>query len=537
MSAIKVFRIDAVHLHPLLFAVFPVFFIYSRHSDLFSLGVIVEPIIIFSLPALALLIILRRIARNFGMASVITSLAVIFFFSYAEARRFFDMNLIHVGEFVILFDRLFFYGYLLLFCVICLLILRIRGEFKALNQFFCIVAFFCVGVEAIKTGWAEFNKTIAKSISAGAPGTDGKKAASGTYPNIIYIILDGYGRSDVLREYYGHDNELFLGKLKSFGFFVAGESRANYSQTNLSLASSLNFAYLDDVVAKMGPQTRNRDILTQMIRESEVMRVVREHGYRFVSFSSGVFATEFPNADVYLGAWWDRGEFASALFGMTPILTVIGMLSTKGGDDWSKAHRERVTYILGRLPSAASAAGPLLVFAHILSPHPPFVFDAQGNAITVKGLDTELDGNYVIGEKGVARELYVKHYADQLQYLNTRILKIVDSVISKSKTPPVIIIQGDHGPGSRLDQDTALNSDAWERMGILNAYYFPDHDYSILYAGISPVNSFRAVFKKVFEDEHKFLADESFMSPFKRPYEVHRVDPATLAYRPAARAQ
>ncbi len=58
-------------------------------------------------------------------------------------------------------------------------------------------------------------------------------------PAIYYIILDGYARSEVMRELFDFDNTAFLERLERKGFFVARGSNANYCQTPLSRSSSL----------------------------------------------------------------------------------------------------------------------------------------------------------------------------------------------------------------------------------------------------------------------------------------------------------
>ena len=50
----------------------------------------------------------------------------------------------------------------------------------------------------------------------------------------------------MLAEEYAHDNAAFLDSLREQGFYVAARSRANYPWTLGSLASSLNFAYLNE---------------------------------------------------------------------------------------------------------------------------------------------------------------------------------------------------------------------------------------------------------------------------------------------------
>jgi len=63
------------------------------------------------------------------------------------------------------------------------------------------------------------------------------------FPDIYYIILDQYPRYDVLEEKYGFDNSEFNNHLTELGFYIADRSFSNYSLTELSLASSLNFQY------------------------------------------------------------------------------------------------------------------------------------------------------------------------------------------------------------------------------------------------------------------------------------------------------
>lgn len=60
-------------------------------------------------------------------------------------------------------------------------------------------------------------------------------------PDIYYIIVDGYGRSDLLKELFEYDNSTFLQFLSDRGFYVAEAAHSNYVQTSLSIASSLIF--------------------------------------------------------------------------------------------------------------------------------------------------------------------------------------------------------------------------------------------------------------------------------------------------------
>ena len=90
-----------------------------------------------------------------------------------------------------------------------------------------------------------------------------------------------------------------------------------------------------------------------------------------------------------------------------------------------------------------------------------------------------------------------------------------------SETFPIIILQADHGP------DSSFGIDGWnspteemikERMGILNAYLLPDKKEEYLYNFISPVNTFRMIFKIYFGADLDLLEDKSYFSNYETPY-------------------
>jgi hypothetical protein len=112
-----------------------------------------------------------------------------------------------------------------------------------------------------------------------------------------------------------------------------------------------------------------------------------------------------------------------------------------------EGHRQRVLYSFEQLKTLYQMDGPKFVFAHILSPHPPFVFDQFGNPI-----DPEY--SYYIGDGDDYQyelDKYLASYPEQVLFINYKLEQVIDSILANSASPPVIIIQGDHGPGSRLD--------------------------------------------------------------------------------------
>ncbi|HLA97216.1 MAG TPA: hypothetical protein VJL34_02095, partial [Anaerolineales bacterium] len=97
-------------------------------------------------------------------------------------------------------------------------------------------------------------------------------------------------------------------------------------------------------------------------------------------------------------------------------------------------------------------------------------------------------------------------------FVNRRLEETIDALLANSETPPVIILQSDHGPGSRLDWSSPGKTCLWERTAILNAYYLPGSGSDQLYPSISPVNSFRVILNAVFGTDLPLLPDNTYFT-------------------------
>jgi hypothetical protein len=129
---------------------------------------------------------------------------------------------------------------------------------------------------------------------------------------------------------------------------------------------------------------------------------------------------------------------------------------------------------------------------HIIIPHFPFIFTPDGQFQTDPGYYSG-KGNIAINE-----EYKKKGYLNQVQFDNNQLLVIIKTLLADSKTPPIIIIQGDHG----------LNGE--NRFVILNAYYLPGNGNALLYPQITPVNTFRVIFNTYFGSHFELLPDISY---------------------------
>ncbi|MEN6530112.1 MAG: hypothetical protein ABFC97_09700, partial [Anaerolineaceae bacterium] len=82
------------------------------------------------------------------------------------------------------------------------------------------------------------------------------------------------------------------------------------------------------------------------------------------------------------------------------------------------------------------------------------------------------------------------------------LIDVIDQILAESETPPVIIINGDHGIPRAAGRGAQFE--------IFNALYLGAANSSDLYSTISPVNTFRVVLNQLFSTDYPLMADESF---------------------------
>lgn len=348
-------------------------------------------------------------------------------------------------------------------------------------------------------------------------------SANKAKPDIYYIILDAYGRADMLQTVLGFDNSAFVNALGQRGFIVATQSQTNYPKTLLSLSSSLNMQYLETMSSVMGDSYLWWPIIDD-IRQSEVRIILQNWGYKTV-----FFATDWDFTDIHNGDFYETPYPVMLKNFDNQLLNFTNLSIFRGIDRFGVAypsyatHRQIILYDFKRLPEVASIPGPKFVFAHIIAPHPPFVFDQTGNSVNPSVPYSLMD---IEGENPLESQ---RGYIDQLIFVNQEILKAIDGIIANSKTPPIIILQGDHGSGIFYDASSIEKSCLYERFSILNAYYLPGVDPDSVPMDLSPVNSFRFIFNAYFQTDLPLLPNRQYFSTNANFYKFTDVTSQTQA--------
>lgn len=496
-------------LHPFLFALYSVLSIYSHNIAEMSFGEVIFPAALSVVFAFILWIICSVIIRNRLKAGIITTIFLFLFFSYGHIwdnlYDFFRQH--HLKE------ELFVVLYFIIFIISGSIIIISKKRFQLSTKYLNIVAIILIAINVIMiVAQSLSHKTYILSKQSLIP----QKKVLHYYPDIYYIILDGYGRNDILKEFYQYDNSAFIKFLTKKSFYIARKSTSNYAQTSLSLSCSLNLMYLDNISRKMGEKSFNRKPLRELIRDSRVTKILKTVGYKFVSFATGIAITEIRGADFYLTPYWSFTEFENILINTTPIPFFMEKFSTKSLYD---LHRERILYIFEHIASLSHIESPKFVFVHIVAPHPPFIFGRNGEKVKTLKKFSFADGKFIM-----KRMEYVKNYRNQLIFITKKIKEAIDKLLSNSSDLPIIIIQSDHGPGSILNWSHFNDDVLRERMSILNAYFFPDKKaYKYLYPDITPVNTFRLIFNIYFGTDYKLLEDKNYFSTWRYPYKFFDV--------------
>ena len=358
-------------------------------------------------------------------------------------------------------------------------------------------------------------------------------------PDVFYIILDGYGRSDILKTSYGFDNTPFLDFLRSRGFYVADKAMSNYSRTLLSLTSSLNMDQLDQVLGEVNLNSVDRTPLYEQLHHNRVFGLFRSLGYSTVAFETGYHPTELTDADEFLTPNYEdfgqsRAVYAGAglnefegLFLQTTMATVAFdfylhdiQRRAPGVIDYEYAkHRTRVLFTISSLSDIAARPSAHFVFAHIISPHPPFVFGPRGEKLIHQGV-------FSLGDGCCQGDDYVQRYVAQMQYLNGALRVEIDEILEASAGDVIIILQGDHGPAGLLDWGEPSDAGIRDRMAILNAYHLPRAGADALYPAITPVNTFRVILDRYFGGDFDLLEDASYFSATSGLSDMIRVAPS-----------
>jgi len=288
-------------------------------------------------------------------------------------------------------------------------------------------------------------------------------------PDIYYIVLDEYASSDTIEKYYGYSNQGFENFLRDNGFYVSGTSVSSYVSTDLALAAVLN-------MEKISPDTKSKEVY-RLISEDRVSAFLKNIGYKYIHIGSSMEVNKIMpvSADYYYNyftakRFYTDDDLSSKLVDMS-ILRPLFYTA-----DWTKVQQESVYFSFDKILEVSGIKGPKYVFAHVVCPHHPFVFDMDGNPLRISDRKNWEDKSIYLG-----------------QYIY--VTKLVESLIGrllKGYRPdgggPVVIIQSDHGPRKVPGAPDEV------KYGIFNAMLLPGIENGFDIESIPQEETFKRIF-------------------------------------------
>lgn len=260
-------------------------------------------------------------------------------------------------------------------------------------------------------------------------------------PDIIVVVLDGYPRSDTLLEDFELDSGSFHSRMESLGFDVAVNSHSNYNMTLLTLASMLNGTLLDDLVPEPPRDVPGQyRAVTAAINSGRFMDLLRNVGYEIVSIPSPFTNAALTDADRVID---DGGvtEFELALAQLGGIRLLLPDLQRAVFVD---SHRDRVRHTFSELSRLAleNADQPRFILAHVMAPHPPYVFSGDGRDAAPFGCYPLECSLWDHGER-YGDEVYAAARR-QIEFVNAAVLDFAETIQSAGGDH-VVVIMSDHG--------------------------------------------------------------------------------------------
>lgn len=348
-------------------------------------------------------------------------------------------------------------------------ICKTKLNFEKLNSYLNLLTTVFLVIEIINLGFTEVNRVeLNDKINLERPLNEIKNK-----PDIYFIILDGYTNFSALQKYWDFENDELKNFLKNHGFFVAEKGRTIYNVTNYSLASTFNLTKLNFDKDKLYEKS-NYLALADLINNNIIADYFCKIDYNFTNLSFyDIQDVKKYYEDIYFlknGNIYQSRALLGSLYEMYNELI-------SDMDEINLSIFEKVKAIQG-----TANENPRFIYAHIMMPHPPYYFDAEGNR-----------NDFRIASDKKNKTAYL----EQLKYTNSLLMETLENILNSGSNPPIIVVQGDHGFREFEEQE---KKDV--EFSVLSCYFFPDRDYSSLTDSMKTINTFRIILNKYFD--HNF---------------------------------
>ena len=492
-------KLNNLIFHPILFGIFPVLALFESNMSFTPIGEIILPIIIIISMIIPIWIFLKILIKDNKKAAFVISLSLILFFIYGPI--FFAMDDVTINGEDIGRHRYLMIPFLGIWIGGITFLIKTKKEMMNTTTISNVISLIIIGVMLFSI--TTYNLESSHSVEIEEFKIKEAEKEIKIFPDIYYIILDGYPGKASLKNISGYDNQDFIDNLDKEGFFIQEKSYVNYQHTFLSIPSILNMKYLNDIAGDLNA-TNNQALPYEMGSNNQVMNFIKSQGYTTVSFDSGWgFTRDMKSVDLKL-----CGD--NKIFNSEFMITLVknSMLNPIYVKIFETNKAEAILCIFDELPKIKERTDqPVFVFAHIFSPHSPYIFGADGEIRNLKNLDPHLE---------TMDNLDKEAFVNQLVFINKKITEVVNQLLD-SENQPVIIIQSDHGTAFLFEGNgnnwlNPTNEMIKERTDSINFIFLPKNTTNIFSESITPVNTFPILFNHYFGTNFKILEDKIYFA-------------------------
>ena len=478
----------------LLFAVYPVLALYAHNIAELALAQLLMPLLASLVLAILVFAGWRMYTRSNTPAAILTATFLTVFWFYGILHEVFPFFSTGTAHWLLIPLVLVIYG------LVARLILR-TSHAATLNKTSTIllipVAFLVLyNLLIMLPAEADKYRTRQAAQQPSPPETPQEVADAGDYPDIFILVFDELASLPSMQEVWQHDHSAFAESLRDHGFFVAEQSKSRFTNTIRSLPSLMNLDYLDEDLPAAS--------LYQKYDNNFLMNFLDRAGYEIFFIDGwGSFEYSFGIEDINFYCMYNTDPENQVVMDPFHYLvlrrSLLSPLAPLFIDDISNLYYRVNKYFLDfitHFPDTLQARQhPVMLYAHLMTPHLPFVFDRDGNFMENPTNHWE----YETIDNETKRALYFEQYL----YISDRIIDMVNNILKEAPREPVIMLFSDHG----VREPSSGVTDPEHAHRVLNAVYFPGGDYSGLHESTAPVNSLRLMMNRFFSQDYEMLDD------------------------------
>ncbi len=476
---------------PLLLAIFPVLFLYGNNVSKLLLSSLGKISLFYSSLALVVSVLFLIVFKGHATKAANTAfIFLIFFNTYGILYRFLiELDLFRVEHYTLLPFVLSLAAYSAWF-------VTKMNQNSFWNSAVLILAALIV-FNMIQIVPAEIKKqqriTQSQATTTAATNVEG----NGNYPDIYLIIFDELAGLNAMREYWDYQGvDDFVDFVQSKGFFVAEDSKSNSIITLHLMSELLNYKpYPVEAV--------NTDIYYDDVNHSRAVRYLESLGYTTVTFDEtrywyqtytpmpadyAFFHDEAKNRAGWAVFFDEFGMLVAENTMLKAFEASYKPIATES--PYFEPHRRYVFFTADKIGQLSDIPSPKFVYVHLMIPHNPFIFDANGDP-----LDPVFSQNW-------------NYYLGQYQFTIRIMEQMINNILREADPQrlPIIIIQSDHGARNGLASwhpDAVILKDYPMEYAnhILNIMLLPEFDTSQLPQDLKPINTFPIIFNHYFGTE------------------------------------